>query len=212
LARNLKPCFWLTIRLWLSSDFTDLSSGNFDCPKTTAGYTIVLRTLLKVGELLKFRKWIYLLTGLMYPTKRAHSGIRPDSCDIPAESVAEIDLSRIGIRLKGVFLTKELRGRMIKVDYEHECENRFAFYINDGEEDDTLAQRFADATMLALAVAYDVAPEETPTAIRIPESCVKKGRIVRIKDVVGDEGYHGKSVLDERSWFLQGKRYASMGG
>jgi hypothetical protein len=149
---------------------------------------MVSRTLLKVGELLKPKKWIYLLTGLMYPTKRVQPGIHPHSHETPAGSVADIDFSRIGIRLKRVFLTEKLMVSTIEVDDGHENDNRFAFYINDGEEDDTLAQRFADATMLSLDVAYDVAAEETFTAIRISESCIKRGCIIRIKDIVGDAG------------------------
>lgn len=137
---------------------------------------------------MKPTKWVYLLTGLMYPTKTIYPDIRPDSWEILSESIAEIDLPRIGIKLKRVFLTEEDRVIKVHEQYEYKHGDRFAFYINDGKRDDNLAQHFADAVMLSLAVVDDVAMEETPTAIRIPEPCVKKGRIIRIKDVVGSRG------------------------
>jgi hypothetical protein len=137
---------------------------------------------------LKSAKWVYLLTGLLYPTSKSIYDIRPESWEILSKSIAEvhIHIGKIGIKLKRVFLTEKDRVRKVHEQYEYK--HRFAFYINDGEMDDNLAQRFVDAVMLSLAVVDDVATEETPTAIRIPESCIKKGRIIRIKDVVGDEG------------------------
>jgi len=144
---------------------------------------------------LKTKKWVYLLTGLMYPTKTIYPDIRPDSWEILSESIAEVHISRIGITLKRVFLAKEDRVRKVHEQYEYEHGDRFAFYINDGEMNDNLAQRFADAVMLSLAVVHNVAMDETPTAIRIPESCIKKGRIIRIKDLVGDEGIGGETYF-----------------
>lgn len=138
---------------------------------------------------MKSARWVYLLTGLSYPTKTIYPDVRSDSWEILSESIAEIDLSRIGIRLKRVFLTEEHRIRTVKEQYEYKHDSRFAFYINDGKRDDSLAQRFADAVMLSLAVVYEVAMEETPTAIGIPEHCIKKGRIIKIWDLVGSRGF-----------------------
>jgi hypothetical protein len=145
---------------------------------------------------LKSKRWIYLLTGLMYPVKTVYPNVSPDSWDILSESIGDVDISTIGIRLRRVFLTEEDRVRQVHLQYEYKNEDRFIFYIRDAEMDDNLAQRFADAVMLSLAVAYDVAMEETPKAIRIPESCIKKGRIVRIKDVIGHEGIGGQMYFD----------------
>jgi hypothetical protein len=136
---------------------------------------------------LKSARWVYLLTGLSCPTKTIYPDVRSNSWEILSESIAEIDLSRIGIRLKRVFLTEEHRVRTVKEQYAYE--SRFAFYINDGKRDDNLAQRFADAVMLSLAVVYEVAIEETPTAIGITEHNIKKGRIIKIWDLVGRGGF-----------------------
>lgn len=136
---------------------------------------------------MKSARWVYLLTGLSYPTKSIYADVSSDSWEILSESIAEIDLNRIGIRLKRVFLTDEHRVRTVKEQYEYK--SRFAFYINDGKRDDNLAQRFADAVMLSLAVVYEVAMEETPTAIGIPEHRIKKGRIIKIWDLVGSRGF-----------------------
>lgn len=134
---------------------------------------------------MKSAKWVYILTGLSYPSKTIHSDV---SWEILSESIAEINISRIGIKLKRVFLTEEHRIRTVKEQYEYKHDSRFVFYINDGERDDNLAQRFADAVMLSLAVVYEVVMEETPTAIGIPKHYIKKGRIVKIWDLIGSNG------------------------
>jgi hypothetical protein len=145
---------------------------------------------------LKRKRWIYLLTGLMYPFKRVYPDVNPDSFEILSESIGDVDIKTIGIKLRRVFLNEEDSIRKVHVKYEYRNEDRFIFYIRDAEKDDCLAQCFADAVMLSLAVAYDIAIEETPKAIRIPESCLKKGRIIKIKDVVGSEGIGGQIYSD----------------
>jgi len=119
---------------------------------------------------MKTRKWAYLLTGLGYPIKFAY----PDTEHALAESVEYINLPKIEVKIKRVFLTE-------KDEYEH----RFLFYIKNGVKDDNFAQKFADAVMCSLAVVYDLTMEEVPTAICISEDKIKKGRIIRLKDVIG---------------------------
>jgi len=143
---------------------------------------------------LKSTRWVYLLTGLSYPMNTVYLSDHSDSWDILSESIADINISKLGIRLKRVFLTTEDRVRQVHNKYRYK--DRFVCYIYDGRQDDNLAQRFADAVMLSLAVLDDVAMEETPKLIRIPESCIKKGRIIRIKDIVGEEGVRSKEYLD----------------
>lgn len=132
----------------------------------------------------------------MYPAKTVYPDISPVSWEILSESIGDVYISTIGIKLRRVFLTEEDRVRQVHMQYEYKNEDRFIFYIGDAKMDDNLAQRFADAVMLSLAVAHDVAIEETPKAIRISESCLKKGRIIRIKDVVGHEGIGGQMYFD----------------
>jgi len=119
---------------------------------------------------MKTRKWAYLLTGLGYPIKFAY----PNTEHALAESVEDIDLPKIEVKIKRVFLTE-------KAEYEH----RFLFYIKNGIKDDNFAQKFADAVMCSLAVVYDVTMEEIPSAICIPENIIKKSRLIRLKDVIG---------------------------
>lgn len=128
------------------------------------------------------RKWVYLLTGLGYPTKFVY----PDTELALAESIEEINLQKIGVRLKRVFLTE--KDRVGKVHEQYEYEDRFLFYIKNGVKDDNFAQKFADAVMCSLALVYHVAMEEIPTAICIPENIIKKGRLIRLKDVIGSDG------------------------
>jgi hypothetical protein len=130
---------------------------------------------------MRSKKWVYLLTGLMHPTKVVYPHTEP----VLAESIEEINLQNIGIRLKRVFLAEKDRIRKVHIQYEYK--DRFVFYINDGIRDDNLAQSFADAVTSSLALLADLATEEIPTAIGIPEDSVKKGRIIRIKDILGSE-------------------------
>lgn len=146
--------------------------------------------------LLKSERWIYLLTGLRYPAKTVYPDISPVSWEILSESIGDVDINTIGIKLRRVFLTEEDRVRQVHIKYDYKHKDRFIFYVRDAEMDDNLGQRFADAVMLSLAVAYDVAIEENPKAIRISESCLRKGRIIRIKDVVGREGIGGQMYFD----------------
>jgi len=131
---------------------------------------------------MKPRKWVYLLTGLRYPTKVVY----PNTELVLAESIEEINLQKIGIRLKRVFITEKERIRKVPIQYE--CKDRFVFYINYGMRDDNLAQSFADAVMSSLALVYDLAREEIPTAIGIPENVIREGRLIRIKDIIGSKG------------------------
>ena len=131
---------------------------------------------------MKTRKWAYLLTGLSYPTKSVY----PNTELVLAESIEEINLPKIGVRLKRVFLTEKDRIRKVHIQYEYK--DRFVFYINDGIRDDDFAQKFADAVMCSLAVIHDWPMEEVPTAISIPENVIKKGRLIKIKDLVGSDG------------------------
>ncbi len=131
---------------------------------------------------MKPRKWAYLLTGLMYPSKCVY----PDTELTLSESIEEINLEKIGIRLKRVFLTEKERIREMPLQYE--SKSRFIFYINDGIRDDNSAQKFADAVMCALALAHEVTIEEAPTAIPLAEDKIRKGRFIRVKDIVGSNG------------------------
>lgn len=131
---------------------------------------------------MKPRKWVYLLTGLMYPSKCVY----PDTELTLSESIEEINLEKIGIRLKRVFLTEKERIREVPLQYE--SKSRFIFYINDGIRNDNFAQTLVDAVMSALALVYDVAREEIPTAIPIAEDKIRKGRFIRVKDIVGSNG------------------------
>ena len=131
---------------------------------------------------MKPKKWVYLLTGLLYPSKVVY----PNTELTLSERIEEINLQKIGIRLKRVFITEKERIRKVPIQYE--CKDRFVFYIRDGMRDDNLAQGFADAVMFSLALIDDIAMEETPTAIGIPEDVIKKGRFLRIKDIVGSKG------------------------
>ncbi len=119
---------------------------------------------------MKTGKWAYLLTGLGYPIKFAY----PDREHALAEKVEDINLPKIEVKITRVFLI-----------IEGEYESRFLFYIKNGIKDDNFAQKFADAVMCSLAVAYDLNTEEIPSAICIPENIIKKGRLIRLKDVMG---------------------------
>jgi len=128
------------------------------------------------------RKWAYLLTGLGYETKFVY----PNTELALADSIEEINIPKIGVRLKRVFLTE--KDRLRKANEQDDYMGRFLFYINDGIKDDSFAQSFADAVMSSLALVYGVTTEEIPTAISIPEDVIKKGRFIRIKDVIGNKG------------------------
>lgn len=119
---------------------------------------------------MKTRKWAYLLTGLGYPIKFAY----PNTEHALAEKVEDINLPKIEVKITRVFLI-----------IEGEYESRFLFYIKNGIKDDNFAQKFADAVMCSLAVVYDLNTEEIPSAICIPENIIKKGRLIRLKDVMG---------------------------
>lgn len=131
---------------------------------------------------MKQRKRVYLLTGLMHPLKVASHDAEP----LLAESIEDISLQGTGVRLKRVFLTG--KDRITKVHEPHQSDGRFVFYINDGAKDDSLAQRFADAVMSALALLEDLAMEDIPTAVGFREDSIKKGKFIRIKDIIGTEG------------------------
>ncbi|MBN1161456.1 MAG: hypothetical protein JXA17_05880 [Dehalococcoidales bacterium] len=128
------------------------------------------------------RKWVYFLTGLMYPIKSISSEIELTL----AESIEDINLPRIGIKLKRIFLTEETRIRKVHESFGYD--NRFIFYIKNGIKDDNFAQKFADGVMCSLAVAYNVVKEEVPTAICISEDKIKKNRIIKLQDVIGNNG------------------------
>lgn len=130
---------------------------------------------------MKLRKWVYLLEGLMPPSKV----IFPTGGVILTEDTEEIRLKKIRIRLKRVFLTEKARIRK-KMNQEYECVPTFAFYINDGIKDDNSAQRFADAVMSALALVYGVATDDTPKAIGIPEDIIRKDSFIKTKDIVAE--------------------------
>jgi len=131
---------------------------------------------------MKPRKWAYLLTGLGYETKFVY----PNTELALADSIEEINIPKIGVRLKRVFLTE--KDRLRKANEQDDYMGRFLFYINDGIKDDSFAQSFADAVISSLALVYGVTTEEIPTAISIPEDVIKKGRFIRIKDVIGSKG------------------------
>lgn len=123
-------------------------------------------------------KWAYILTGLIPPAKV----VSPDAAPALADSIEEINFAKIEIRLIKVFLTERDRIRQAHTEPEHQA--RFVFYVKDGIKDDNLAQSVADAVMLALVLIYDLTMEAIPLAIRIPEAMIKKGKLIRIKDLV----------------------------
>lgn len=143
----------------------------------------------------KPRKWAYLLTGLMYPIKE----VQPNTESVLAESIAEVNLEKIGVRLKKVFLTEEDRIRKGPLDFDYW--EGFIFYINDGIKDDKFAQSFADTFMAALALAYDLDIEDIPTAVLIPEDMIKKGRFISIKDIIGNHGI-GSEIYSRFTHFV----------
>lgn len=106
--------------------------------------------------------------------------------EILSDSIDEIDISNLGIRIRRVFVTEE--DRVNEVHDKYAYLDRFAFYIADGERNDDLAQRFVEAVMLALDLSHQFGLEHVPTAIGFPESVVKKGRIIRLSDLVGSAG------------------------
>ena len=117
----------------------------------------------------KPKKWVYLLTGIMHPI----NDVYPFTELILSESIEEINLQHIGVRIKRVFLTE--KDRIEKPYFRGEYKDRFIFYINDGIRDDNLAQSFADAVMFSLALLEDVTVEDIPRAIAIPQDVIKKG-------------------------------------
>jgi hypothetical protein len=119
---------------------------------------------------LKTTKWIYLLTGLQCLTGHYRE---------------EIDLAAIKIKLKKVFVTERNRITKSHTHLNYDYENSFIFYVRDGEKDDNFAQRFAEGIMLSLSLAYDLGMDKAPLAIRIPESLLIDGRILRVKDLMG---------------------------
>jgi len=130
----------------------------------------------------KPRKWVYILTGLMLPIKE----VQTNTESVVADSDDDIIFERIGVRLKKVFLTEEDRIRKGPLEFDYW--EGFIFYINDGMKDDKLAQSFTDAVMAAMALAYDLDIENIPTAVRITEAIIKKGKFIRIKDIIGNHG------------------------
>ena len=130
----------------------------------------------------KPRKWVYLLTGLMHTIKE----VQPNTDSVLAESIDEINLEKIGVRLKKVFLTEKDRIRKGPILFDYW--EGFLFYINDGMIDDRFAQSFADSVMAALALVYDLDIEDIPTAVLIPEDIIKKGRFISMKDIIGNHG------------------------
>lgn len=125
---------------------------------------------------MKPQKWVYLLAGLMPPTK--------------TKCTEGINFEKIGIRLERIFLTEKDRIRAAHIQQAHD--SRFIFYINDGIKDDNFAQRFADAVMSSLALVCDVDAGEIPAVICISEDRIKKGKLLRIKDLIGVDGIGGE--------------------
>lgn len=118
----------------------------------------------------------------MHPIKE----VQPNTESVLAEAIDEINLEKIGVRLKKVFLTEKDRIRKGPLHFDYW--GGFLFYINDGMIDDRFAQSFADAVMAALALVYDLDIEDIPTAVLIPEDIIKKGRFISIKDIIGNHG------------------------
>jgi len=128
---------------------------------------------------MKATKWVYLLTGLglFHKTKVAY----PD--------VEEVILEDIDVKLRRISMIEGVRVPRLKSGLHYlAADDRFVFYVNEGERDDDFAQRFADAVAGSLALASDVATEEAFTSICIDEDTIKQGRLIRIKDIVGGIG------------------------
>ena len=127
---------------------------------------------------------MYLLADLIPSSDLVYK----DGEYIYMENMEEINLEEVGIRLKRVFLTREHRIRKIDIRLRYGGQDRFLFYIKDGIKDDDLAQDFSDAVMCSLALVYNVAMEDHPAAIVAPENVIRKGKIIKIEDVVGAGG------------------------
>jgi len=129
---------------------------------------------------LKTRGWVYLLTGLLYPTDTDYINTQ----GLP-ETLSDINLESIGVVVKKVSV---IEGKKFKTGYQGGDE-RFTFSINNGEIDDDLAQRLADAVMVSLAVVCEIGLEEAPMAIRFPQNKINEDGKLKIKDIQGDEGF-----------------------
>jgi len=129
---------------------------------------------------LETRGWMYLLTGLLYPTDTDYINTQ----GFP-ETLSDINLESIGVVVKKVSVIENNR---FKTGYQGGDE-RFAFSINNGEIDDNLAQRLADAVMVSLAVVNDIGLEEAPMAIKFPQNKINEDGKLKIKDMQGDEGF-----------------------
>ncbi len=128
---------------------------------------------------MKATKWVYLLTGLglFHKTKVAY----PD--------IEKVTLEAIGVKLRRISLIEGVRVPRLQTGlYYLAADDRFVFYVNEGEKDDDFAQKFADVVAGSLALASDVATEESFTSICIGEDTIKQGRFIRTKDIVGGIG------------------------
>lgn len=128
-------------------------------------------------------KWAYLLTGLglFHKTKVAYP------------SVEEVILDAIRVKLRRISLIEGVRVPKLQAGLHYlASDDRFIFYVDGGIRDDDFAQRFANAVIGSLALAYDVTTEESFTSLCISANLIRKGIFIRIKDIapsIGDELY-----------------------
>lgn len=128
---------------------------------------------------------MYLLTGLIYPDnpKYHENGSLKDITDINLESIG-IVLSYVEIK-KPTYKTGGIGNN-----------RRFVYSLLNGEIDDQLAQNFADALMVALAVRYDIGIDDPPIPLRLHKSQIKAGEIIQWQDIVNsDDRYIKESFL-----------------
>lgn len=106
-------------------------------------------------------KWAYLLSHIGRPT------LSPGPPDPEYEAMYDSwrnnpSLTSIGMTLRPVTI---------------ETMNMFAFTVRGGEADDSFAQRFADAVLATLTLLYGSTFDETPVALRVPFSLLRRKKL-----------------------------------
>ncbi|MBN2094405.1 MAG: hypothetical protein JW740_03515 [Candidatus Zambryskibacteria bacterium] len=120
------------------------------------------------------QKYTYILTGIA-----DFSILKKEELKI-----AEIYLGKIGIKIRKIYIVKDKKK---KNGLFLGSEKRFAFTIGNGIKDDILAQKFADGTMLGIALAHETCLQEIPAAIAVKEELIDKKRCIKFNNIIGND-------------------------
>jgi hypothetical protein len=129
-------------------------------------------------------KYIYLLTGLQQTISSLETLKNGKFRLKTKHEKRELELGRIRIKLRTVLINEKKENRN---GWKIGGLGRIVFKIDDGIKNERVAQTFADAVMLGIAVAHETCLDEIPAAIAIPENILDKRGFIEYKDIPGKQ-------------------------